>query len=189
MLSRHQFCSLFSTGLPSLYWGDKLCSLVPHCDFANRGSYKYLLQLLSMSGSYVKMEDSCGYGTVCEQVTVLCVESHNLQASQNAPCSRIQQKHCFKKERQLPLRAKLLWNEEDTNAAAVRKSGLSPLLKLAPWSRKEGTFSVRSACSAELTAIPPTFNLKCKGRKKQSTETHYLCPEALVQDSGILLHC
>lgn len=72
MLSRHQFCSLFSTGLPSLYWGDKLCSLVPHCDFANRGSYKYLLQLLSMSGSYVKMEDSCGYGTACEQVTVLC---------------------------------------------------------------------------------------------------------------------
>lgn len=89
MLSRHQFCSLFSTGLPSLYWGDKLCSLVPHCVFANRGSYKYLLQLLSMSGSYVKMEDSCGYGTVCEQVTVLCGESHNLWASQNASCSRI----------------------------------------------------------------------------------------------------
>lgn len=42
-----------------------------------------------MSGSYVKMEDSCGYGTVCEQVTVLCGESHNLWASQNASCSRI----------------------------------------------------------------------------------------------------
>lgn len=78
MLSRHQFCSLFSIGWSSLYWGDKLCSLVPPCVFANRGSYKCLLQLLFMSGTYVKMEDSCSYRSACEQVMVLCMESHNL---------------------------------------------------------------------------------------------------------------